>query len=55
MSLNETLSNSRLTLQGQLFPWLEEELGPLGDRHKEFVTVLEVMRVATFVHPYQTL
>jgi hypothetical protein len=52
MSLSETLSNSWLTLQGQLFPWLEEELGPLGDRHKKFITVLELVRVETFVHHY---
>jgi len=50
MSLSDTLSNCWLTLQGQLFPWLEEELGPLGDRHKKFITVLELVRVETFVH-----
>jgi hypothetical protein len=54
-SIGYTLLNFGLTLQGQFSPWFEEELGPLGDRHKKFVTVLEVMRVATFVHHYQTL
>ena len=50
MSLSDTLFNYWLTLQGKIFPWHEEELGPLGDRHKKFITVLELVRVETFVH-----
>ena len=47
MSLSGTLSNCWLTLQGQLFPWLQEELGPLGDNHKKFITVLGLVRGVT--------
>lgn len=53
MPLRETLSDYWLTIQGQLFPWLEEELGPLGERHKQFVTVLELVRLETFVGHWQ--
>ncbi len=49
MPLRETLSDYWLTIQGQLFPWLEEELGPLGERHGQFVTLLELVRPETFV------
>ena len=61
MPLNETLSGYWRSIQGQLFPCLEEELGPLGERHKQLVTVLELVRVEAFVnwsspkemvHPY---
>ena len=33
------------TFQTFLFPWLEEELGPLADRHRALVRVLELVRV----------
>ena len=31
--------------QQSLFPWLAEELGPLSERHKRLVQVLEFVRV----------
>ena len=43
MPLHETLSDYRRTFQGQLFPWLEEEFGPFGERRKQFVKVLELV------------
>ena len=49
MPLRETLSDYRRALQGQLFPWLEEELGPLGERYKHFVTLLELVRLESLV------
>ena len=49
MPLRETLSGYWRTIQGELFPWLEEELGPLSERHKQLVTALEVARVEMFL------
>jgi hypothetical protein len=43
------LSDYWHTIQGHLFPWLEEELGPLSERHRQFVTVLETARPEVFV------
>lgn len=49
MPLAETLSGYWRTIQGDLFPWLEEELGPLSGRYKRLVTALEVARVEVFL------
>ncbi len=49
MPLRETLSGYWRTMQGDLFPWLEEELGPLSERHTQLVTALEVARVDVFL------
>lgn len=49
MPLCESLSDYWRTIQGQLFPWLEEELGPLSERHRQLVTVLETARPEAFV------
>ena len=42
MSLRQTLSGFWRSIQGDLFPWLEEELGPLGERYRRFVTCLSL-------------
>lgn len=55
MPLHEKLSGYWQTIQGQLFPWLEEDLGPLSERHKQFVTVLELVRVESFVRHWHGL
>ena len=49
MPLHETLLGYWRTIQGELFPWLEEEFGPLSERHKHLVTALEVARVEVFL------
>lgn len=36
-------------LQNQLFPLLEEELGPLGDHHRDFVRALTLLHLDGFV------
>ena len=36
-------------VQADLFPWLEAELGPLGERYRRLVAVLELARVESFV------
>ncbi len=45
MSLQDTLSQYWLSFQRGLFPWRAEELGPLSERHKRLVQVLEFVRV----------
>ncbi len=55
MPLRETLSNYWHTIQGNLFPWLEEELGPLSGKLKQLITVLEVARVEAFVGRWRGL
>ena len=49
MSLRDTLSIYWLTIQGNLFPWLEEELGPLTEKQQQLVTVLEMVRLEAFL------
>ncbi len=49
MPLRESLSAYWQQIQGQLFPALVEELGPLGERHRKLVTVLELVRPETFL------
>ncbi len=55
MPLRETLSNYWNTIQGNLFPWLEEELGPLSDKLKQLITVLEIAGVEGFVQQWPGL
>ena len=45
MSLREILSDYWYAFQQELFPSLESELGPMGERYELFVTVLELVRV----------
>ena len=55
MSLREILSNYWFVFQRELFPALEEEIGPLGERYELFVTVLEFVRVERFLASFQAL
>ncbi len=48
--LRETLSQTWLTIQSSLFPWLSEELGPLTGKQQELVTILEVVRIEEFIY-----
>jgi hypothetical protein len=45
------LSNKFNHLQTNLFPWLQEELGPLSKKQKLFVETLELIQIETFI-PY---
>ena len=45
MPLKQTLSRHWFTFQRELFPRLEEALGPLGERYQRLVRVLELVRV----------
>ncbi len=45
MSLKETVSRHWLRFQRELFPLLEDDVGPLGERYQRLVQVLELVRV----------
>jgi len=49
MSLDGTLSQFWLTVQGGLFGWLEEELGELNAKQRQLVKILELLRIESFV------
>ena len=51
MPLRQTLSRHWFRFQRELFPWLEEVLGPLGERYERLVRVLELVRVEEWL-PY---
>lgn len=48
--LHDTLSQYWLNIQGSLFPWLSEELGPLTEKQQELVTTLEMLRIEDFIY-----
>ena len=47
--LNGTLSQFWFNIQDTLFPWLEDELGPMATKQQELVTTLELVRIESFV------
>jgi hypothetical protein len=49
MSPSQRLSSCWRHIQDVLFPFLEEAVGPLTERHQQLVTVLEVARIEAFV------
>src|ERR1700752_773958 len=55
MPLLSCLSRTWSHIQGTLFPWLTEELGPLTETHKRGVTALEVAGVEAFVRVWPGL
>jgi Transposase DDE domain/Transposase domain (DUF772) len=55
MPLLTCLSRTWAHIQGNLFPWLSEELGPLTNIHKQVVTALEVADVEAFVQVWPGL
>ena len=55
MSLGQTLSRFWYSVQAGLLPWLEDELGPLGERYRRLVTVLEFVRVKAFLPHFHDL
>ena len=50
MSLAEFVSDTWNRFQGELFPALAREVGPLGEMHARFVAVLNLVPVEGFVH-----
>ena len=49
--LGEKISQYWARIQGNLFPHLQEELGPLSQKQQQLITILEVARVESFM-PY---
>lgn len=49
MPLRQQLSDAFHHIQGQLFPWLRAEVGPLTEDHERLVIVLGMVRIETFV------
>ena len=47
--LRETLSQTWLGIQGSLFPWLAEELGPLTQKQQDLVATLEQVRIEELI------
>lgn len=53
MKLSEKISHYWRGIQGNLFPWLQEELGPLTEKQQQLITTLEFVRVEEFIPHYQ--
>ena len=47
--LRETLSQTWLGIQGSLFPWLAEELGPLTQKQQDLAATLEQVRIEELI------
>lgn len=48
----ESLSQIWYQIQGYLFPYLEDALGPLSDKDKKLVAILELIRIEQFIPCY---
>ena len=55
MSLQVRLSSYWCAFQEYLFPTIEADLGPLGERYQLFITVLELVRVEQHLPCFRTL
>jgi Transposase DDE domain/Transposase domain (DUF772) len=50
MSLKDILSTYWLRIQGELLPWLDDAMdAPLNGHHRQFVSVLGLVRIETFL------
>ena len=45
----EILSQTWSAIQGTLFPWLDEQLGPTTEKQKKLIAILEVVRIEEFI------
>ena len=50
--LTTILSQYWSKIQGTLFPWLEEELDPLTEKQQQLVSILELVRIETYLLRY---
>jgi transposase len=53
IQLKEKVSQYLRYFQEDLFPWLEENLGPLSEKQQQLITVLEIARVEEFIQSYR--
>lgn len=44
-----TLSQFWLTIQGTLFPWLQQELGELSEKQKQLIAIFELLSIEGFI------
>lgn len=51
--LGQTISQYWSTIQGSLFPFLEEELDLLTQKQQQLITILEVVRIEQFIPDYR--
>lgn len=47
--LGQTISQYWSSIQGSLFPFIEEELDPLTQKQQQLITILEVVRIEQFI------
>lgn len=52
-NVKEKLSQYWQNIQGNLFPWLQEELGPLTEKQQQLINTLEMIRIEEFVPSYR--
>jgi hypothetical protein len=45
LTVSEQLNQFMRVLQGVLFPTLQEELGPLTEKHRQLVALLSMIRI----------
>lgn len=55
MSLGQTLSSYWEKIQGELFPFLDEAIGPLTPAHRKLVVVLDMVRIEALVSHWSGL
>jgi hypothetical protein len=49
LSLSEQLTQFMRVMQGALFPALHEELGPLTEKHRQLVALLNMVRIEVLI------
>ncbi|MCY4202939.1 MAG: hypothetical protein OXD38_10095, partial [Aestuariivita sp.] len=54
MPLSNTIADIWKRFQGELFPNLTQDLGPLTANHQRFVTVLDLKPVETFIQTHSS-
>ncbi len=52
-SLSNTVSQFWINIQGGLFPFIKEELGPLTAKQMQLIEILEVVRIEQFIPDYR--
>lgn len=53
MKLHEKISHYWHVIQGNLFPFLKEELGPLSEKQQQLISILEFIRIEEFIPGYR--
>jgi len=48
--LRENISQVWLQIQGNLFPWLSEEIGELNEKQQQLISILEVLQIESYFY-----